>query len=179
MSDFFQNRSIYLRALEPEDIDTLYKWENKTEFWSQGATMQPFSRYAIRQYVIDSVGGIFETKQLRMMIVDKESRESVGTIDLYDFDIHHKRAGIGILTYTPFQRRGYALEALECMEKYAFNHLKLNQIYAYISIENEPSKALFTKAGFANVATLKKWISLESGYSDVFVMQKINPNEQK
>lgn len=179
MSDFFENKSIYLRALEPEDIDTLYKWENRTDYWRQGATMQPFSRYAIRQYVIDAVGGIFETKQLRMMIIDKQNEEKVGTIDLYDFDIHHKRAGIGILIYPPFQRKGYATEAIECMERYAFKHLKMNQIFAYISIENQPSIALFNKAGFTNTATLKKWISLESGYFDVFLMQKINPIEQK
>lgn len=179
MNDFFHNKSIYLRALEPEDIDTLYKWENRTEYWRQGATMQPFSRYAIRQYVIDAVGGIFETKQLRMMIINKQNEEKVGTVDLYDFDIYHKRAGVGILIYSPFQRKGYAIEALECMEKYAFKHLNLSQIYAYVSTGNQPSIALFNKAGYTNTATLRKWISLETGYSDVFVMQKINPIEQK
>ncbi len=179
MSDFFENKFIYLRALEPEDIDTLYKWENRTDYWRYGATMQPFSRYAIRQYVIDAVGGIFETKQLRMMIINKQNEEKVGTIDLYDFDIHHKRAGIGILIYPPFQRNGYATEAIECMERYAFKSLRLNQIFAYITVENQPSIALFNKAGFVNTATIKKWILLESGYFDVFLMQKINPIGQK
>ena len=30
---YLENKKIKLRALEPEDLDFLYKWENDTKFW--------------------------------------------------------------------------------------------------------------------------------------------------
>lgn len=172
MEDFFINRDIVLRSLEPEDLDVLYKWENDTRLWQKGATISPFSRFAIRQYIVDATDDIYHTRQLRMMLEEKESRLPVGTIDIYDFDPLHRRAGIGILIDEDFQQKGYALQALQCAERYAFGHLLLHQIYAFIPETNQPSLALFAKAGFEQTAVLKEWLSVEKAFVDVIVMQK-------
>ena len=42
---------IRLRALEPEDVDVLYKWENDTNIWKVSNTVAPFSRYILRQFI--------------------------------------------------------------------------------------------------------------------------------
>ena len=41
-----ENETIRLRALEPEDLELLYRWENNPELWSLGNTMSPYSRYS-------------------------------------------------------------------------------------------------------------------------------------
>ncbi len=174
MSVFFQNKDIYLRALEPEDLDALYTWENDTRLWKNGAAIHPFSKFAIRQYLADSLQGIYQTKQLRLMIVEKGSDIPAGTIDLYDFDPLHRRAGIGILVDERFREKGYALQALACMEEYAFERLKLHQLYAFVPEQNAASVALFAKALYEKTGQLKNWLSAQNGFQDVAVMQKIH-----
>jgi RimJ/RimL family protein N-acetyltransferase len=62
----------------------------------------------------------FKTRQIRFMIdLCKDPGTPVGTIDLFDFDPHHMRAGIGILVASTTQRRrGYASDALNTLLSY-------------------------------------------------------------
>lgn len=174
-NDYFHNKDIYLRALEPEDMEVLYKWENDTRIWSKGGgSIAPYSKFAIRQYIANAMQEIYEIKQLRMMVIDKTTDEAVGTVDLYDFDALNKRAGIGILIDEEHQRRGYALQGLECIERYAFTHLQLHQLYAYIASHNKASIALFEKANYINTATLRDWLVSNKSLTDVVVMQRFD-----
>ncbi len=174
MRDFFVRDALFLRPLEPEDLDLLYQWENDTRLWKNGSTLTPFSRFTLRQYLADARQDIYQVRQLRMMIVEKESNKAAGTIDLYDFDPLNGKAGVGILVDEFFRKKGYALQALSCMEDYAFNHLKLRQLYAFVPAGNIPSRFLFEKAGYEKTAVLRDWISLNRSFTDVMVMQKIN-----
>ena len=37
MSKLLENKTIQLRAIEPEDLEVLYKWENDTDVWKYGS----------------------------------------------------------------------------------------------------------------------------------------------
>lgn len=174
MSDFFTHADVYLRPLEPEDLDVLYRWENDTRLWNIGATVSPFSRFTLKKYLVDATDDIYITKQLRMMIVEKGSDLPVGTLDLYEFDVFNSRAGIGVLVDEEFRGRGYATQAVECIENYAFGHLNLRQLYVHIPETNGASLKLFSDAGYMQTAKLKEWLSVNRGYADVVVMQKFN-----
>ena len=43
---------IRLRAVEPEDIEAIYRWENDHEVWQYSAAHTPFSRHQLTQYVM-------------------------------------------------------------------------------------------------------------------------------
>lgn len=166
-----ENENIRLRALEPEDLEFLYKWENDTSLWEYGNTLTPFSKYVLHQYLENAALDIYEARQIRMIIEDKATKQPAGTIDLYDFEPYHNRAGIGILVDESFQLRSYATQALDLMKDYAFKFLKMNHIYAFIPALNVPSLRLFRKCGFAESGLLKKWNKTTDGREDVFVYQ--------
>lgn len=168
-----ENETIRLRALEPEDLELLYRWENNPELWSLGNTMSPYSRYILKEYIRESHRDIFEVKQLRLMIELCSTGAAIGTVDLYDFEPHHRRAGVGILIDPLYQRNGFAAQAMCVLMDYAFKYLKLYQLYVHIPIGNEASKALFTRCGFVISGILKDWVMTENGYSDVLIMQKV------
>jgi len=170
---YLENDLIRLRALEPEDLDILYQWENDADLWGVGATIAPFSKFALKGYIADSRLDIFQSKQLRLMIVWQANNEPIGTIDLYDFDPMNLRAGIGILIDAAYRGRQIGLQVLELIKDYAFNFLSLKQLYAYIPKQNESSLKLFAKAGYSNTACLKEWIKTGEGFDDVYVMQLI------
>ena len=169
-----ENKFIKLRALEPEDLDILYKWENDADLWKYGATVAPYSKFALKEYIAGSQLDIFQSKQLRLMIVWKENNEQAGTIDMYDFDLINLRAGIGILIDTAYRRKQIGLQALELIKEYAFDFLFLKQLYAHIPKRNEISLRLFSKAGYSNTVCLKEWNKTSEGFDDVYVMQLIN-----
>lgn len=169
-----ENEVIRLRALEPEDLELLYHWENNPEWWSMGSTLSPYSHYALKKYIAESHRDIFDLKQLRLMVELRSTGAAVGLVDLYDFDPHYRRAGVGILIDPLYQRNGLAKEALNLMADYAFSFLRMHQLYAHIPVMNDPSKALFTHCGFTVTGILTDWVLTDKAYSDVLVMQRIN-----
>ena len=42
---------VRLRALEPEDLDILYRYENDSSLWEVGTTIAPFSRKQLYDYI--------------------------------------------------------------------------------------------------------------------------------
>ncbi|MDR2085735.1 MAG: GNAT family N-acetyltransferase [Dysgonamonadaceae bacterium] len=172
----FENNNIILRALEPEDLDILYRWENDSTLWRNGITLTPYSKFALRDYLSNSTMDIFQTRQLRLMIEEKKSGNSIGTIDLYDFDPMNLRAGIGILVDAAYRRQGFGFQALQLMTEYAFRFLLLKQLYAYVPQRNKASYTLFNKSGYKESGLLLSWIKTEAGFIDVYLMQLIAAN---
>lgn len=164
---------ISLRALEPEDINLLYQWENSIEIWEVSNTKTPYSKYILTQYLKESAKDIYETKQLRL-IIQNENLNPVGAVDLFDFEPYHLRAGVGILIHNKNdQNQGFATDALEALSNYTLNILGLQQIYANISADNISSLKLFEKSGFIKVGNKKNWLKTKHGWKDEILMQKI------
>ena len=175
MRTFLQNEQLRLRSPEPEDLEFLYRCENDTSLWQYGSTLSPFSKYALHQYISQAEQNIFVSRQLRFMIDSKKDDCVVGTIDLYDFDPYHNRAGVGILIDKAYQRRGYATQALKLLIEFAFGFLHIHQLYAYIPTENTDSLALFGKLGFEQSGVLKDRNMGLDKYKDIAVFQLIAP----
>ena len=164
---------IRFRALEPEDIDLLFEWENETEIWEISNTSEPFSKYILAKYIKDSHRDIYESKQIRLIIETTDSHP-VGAIDLFDFDPFHFRAGVGILIHNPADRKlGYASDALELLCRYASEYLRLHQLYANITEDNIASIHLFKKVGFELVGVKKDWRRTLNGWKNELLFQKI------
>ncbi|MCK9414279.1 MAG: GNAT family N-acetyltransferase [Prolixibacteraceae bacterium] len=171
MKPFLKDDLITLRALEPEDIDLLYEWENSEDNWTVSQTISPFSKHVLALYIKDSDKDIYAAKQLRLMISPNVGK-SVGAIDLFDFDPINQRVGIGILIHNKKDRsKGYATSALNLMVRYCFEKLGIHQIYANILTGNEASLKLFSKAGFQLTGTKKEWIRDEGIWKDEHLMQ--------
>lgn len=170
-----ENDCIKLRAVEPEDIDFLYRCENDTDLWRYGTTMVPYSRFAIRQYISESQNDIFTDRQLRLMIVRKDTGAVVGTIDLFDFDPFHQRAAVGIgIVESANRQQGFATQSLQLLVEYSFDFLHLHQLYCSVATDNEPSLRLFESAGFVRCGLRKEWIKTADGYADVVELQLVN-----
>lgn len=164
---------IVLRALEPEDLAFLYAIENNESFWEVSHTQTPFSKYILKQYLQNSYQDIFEAKQLRLIIVAKETNQKIGMIDVFDFNPQHLRAGIGILIHPNFQYKGFATEALSILINYCFSTLNLHQLYANITSDNLKSISLFTKNKFQKIGVKKDWIFTNGKFKDEVLFQLI------
>ncbi|AWG23731.1 GNAT family N-acetyltransferase [Flavobacterium kingsejongi] len=172
-----QGKTIYLRALEPEDLEFVYAIENDEAVWEVSNTQTPYSRFLIKQYLENAQQDIYEARQLRLAICENNSFKAIGLIDLFEYDPRNQRAGIGIVIQKGEDRnQGIGSQALGLLVQYAFSHLNLHQLFANISSENEISIKLFTNFGFEKIGIKKQWNRVATGYTDEILYQLININ---
>jgi diamine N-acetyltransferase len=167
-------KHISLRALEPEDLDFLYRIENDSQFWEVSHTQTPFSKYVLKRYLENSHQDIYESKQLRLMIISNQNGQQIGMIDLFDFNPQHRRAGVGILVDTNLQGKGHASDALKTLIQYCFSTLNLHQLFANISADNAKSIQLFENSGFLLVGEKKDWLLVNGAYKNELIFQLIH-----
>ena len=166
--------NIYLRALEPEDLDFVYAIENNESVWEVSNTQTPYSRFLIKQYLENAHQDIYEAKQLRLAICLNDSQKAIGLIDLFDFDPKNSRAGVGLVIADLASRnKGIGSEALELVINYSFQQLQLHQLYANIGSDNEISLQLFTKFGFQKIGIKKDWNKVQNYFKDELLFQLI------
>ena len=173
-----KSENLQLRALEPADVDILYQWENDTSIWHLSNTLTPFSRFAMEQYVLNAGDDIFTAKQVRLMIDNHQADpvRTIGCIDLFDFDPINLRAGVGIMIIEKERGQGYASEALDLILDYAFNFLRLHQLYSNVTAANTASLELFKKKQFSIIGVKKEWLRTDDTWSDEYILQLINKN---
>ncbi len=172
--NFLTGTHIILRAVEPNDLESLYRWENDVTLWKYGSTIAPLSRHLLAQYIENYTADIARDGQLRLMIVERKSSKAVGTIDCFDYDPTNRKAGVGLLIDPAYQHRGLGREALDTFVAYAFQFLQLHQLYAHVPLCNTPSRQLFKACGFQKSGQLHDWVHLPQGYDDALIFQKIN-----
>lgn len=161
---------INLRAMEPEDLDTLYAIENDTSVWSAGTTNVPYSRYILHEYIANATGDIYTDRQVRLMI-ENDKTCVVGIVDIVNFDPSHQRAEVGIVIKSNCRSNGYATAAIAAVTSYSLNVLHLHQLFAIVAANNSLSLKLFKKSGFRQTAILADWLFDGQDYHDALLMQ--------
>ena len=171
---FLHGKKVFLRALEPSDVELLYQWENDPEIWKISQTLTPFSKYTLKQFIDSAQEDIFKVKQVRFMVNLIHTKQTIGILDVFDIDFLNSRAGIGILIDKNHRNQELGTEAVQLATNYLFNTLHLHQIYCNIESNNLVSLKLFQKYGFSIIGTKKDWKKTETGFEDVILLQQIN-----
>lgn len=165
MMQLLQNNRVSLRAMEPEDLELLYTIETQRCEWNTGTCGIPYSRYALKEFLLEQTSDIFKSHQLRL-VIDDEFGKSVGMVDLYDFEPLSRRAEVGIALLKGKEGKGYGRKALALLIDYVKNTLQMHQLYAYVDKDNQISKSLFTSLGFKPIAEFTDWTYSEGHYRD-------------
>ena len=148
---------IYLRAIEPEDAAKVLIWENNPENWRVSGTEAPYSMHGILDY-INSIHNFRQSGEMRLMICLSDTNEAVGTLDLFEANFKHGRAGIGILIAEEKERnKGFARESLEILIEYCKFMFDFHNLTANVLEDNISSIHLFESVGFELVGTRKEW----------------------
>ena len=169
MNDYPQ---VHLRAIEPEDLDLLYRIENDQTLWHLGTSNVPYSRYSLHDYVATSSDDIYVDRQVRM-IVENDASETVGIADVVNFDPANRRAEVGLIVMEAFRQQGYGSSVLSEIARYALGVLHLHQVYAFVDCRNEASLNLFRKMGYQESSVIADWLYDGCEYRDAVLMQLV------
>ncbi len=139
---------IFLRELQPADAGVMSKWENDTDNWKVSGTIKPFTLNEIETFV-NKKQDLELNEQIRFVICLKDSKDPIGTLDLFEFDAVKKSVGIGVLlAEKAYRKKGFATEAVNLIVDYCRNELKLVNLFCNIQKDNATSIRLFEKNGF-------------------------------
>lgn len=163
---------ISLRALEPSDIDLLLRIENDDRYWKYANRTEPYSRDLLQKYIEQQKQDIFQVKQKRFAI-SIENKDTLGFIDIFDFEPMHRRAGVGIFILDKYRGIGIGRKSVTLLGEYAKTHLNLNCIYANIAKENTTSINLFESCGYKKIGLKKEWNYYENSFHGEYLYQKI------
>lgn len=161
---------VRLRAMEPEDLDALYRIENDRDVWDVGENNVPYSRYILHDYIANASADIYADKQVRM-VVENEKGQLVGVADVVNFCPSHARAEVSIVICREHRKKGYARTAIRQIMEYALRTLHLHQLYAVVREDNMPSLNLFSSLGFKSKMVLDDWLFDGKDYHNAVVMQ--------
>mgnify|MGYP003303429864 FL=1 len=168
----YQNDFVSIRALEPVDLDFLFDTENDTKLWKYSNRFHPYSKSLLNSYIANADKDIFETRQIKFTITNKQ-KHAIGFIELFDFEPLHHRAAIGLTISASNRGRGYGNASLELIETYAKESLPLHQLYAAIAAENQYSIQLFESQKFFLVGKKKDWNFYDLQFHEELIYQKI------
>ena len=163
-------KKINLRALEMEDLEFLYEVENDRSLWGVGCTNVPYSHQTLIDYITSSSADIYADKQVRFIIED-EQRQTIGMVDLVNFDPRHLRAELGVVIRREARGKGYAQEAVRQILVYSKQILHLHQVYAVVSVKNEKAAKMLEATGFKSGKMLKDWLFEGEKYENAYLFQ--------
>ena len=164
-----ENKQLRLRAVEPSDIDFLYRIENIPAVWSVSFGDAPVSRQMLWDYVNSYSADIYTDRQLRL-IIDVDGTP-VGTVDITDFNPRHRRAMLGIAVDPAHQRKGYARAALNEAITRCRLTFGMHQLSVMVPRDNTASMNLFESLGFTTSGCLRSWLRRGQSYIDVILLQ--------
>lgn len=164
--------NITFRAIEPEDVGVLESIENDRTQWNLAEQIAPVSTELLREYAANYDADPFRSGQLRL-VVTNDRGDVVGLADLYEIDVIHQRAMVGIYILPDYRHRGYSLESLKKLEVYTANVLGLRQLAARVVSDNRVSIRLFRRAGYRKAGTLRDWYRRGHTFVDVHIFQRI------
>ena len=164
--------SVSLRAPEPADLDFLYLLENDGDARESTLCGTPVSRQQLWQYVYDYDGDIAAARQLRLVVCDDSGRR-VGAVDIYDYNHRDRRAYVGVAIAPACRRMGYGAAAVDALCAFAADVLGMHQLAAVVTVDNVPSRRLFTSCGFKPCGRLRSWRRRGASYADAIVLQRL------
>ena len=145
---------IQVRSPEPDDLDFLYQIENDVENWAVSNTRSTYSKQQLLDLILSSHNP-YDAGQCRFMVTKAD--ETIGTVDLFDFDPFHGNGAVGIFIKEEYRQKGNALKALKRFLYLCKKSFGMNSVLAQIDMQNVGSLKLFESAGFEKIGELKNW----------------------
>ena len=109
------------------------------------------------------VGEYEKSYIFRWIVIEKESDEPIGTIDVVKLNERDSRAEIGYCYGKNWWEKGYATESLKAVINYLLNEVEIEMIVSEHLISNPASGRVMEKSGMKYICTMPKWMINKEG----------------
>jgi RimJ/RimL family protein N-acetyltransferase len=156
---------VYLRPLEPADIDLVHAWHEDAEF---AALMggRPMS-LAVRRARTERHQAEPRVDVINLMVCRLEDGRAVGRVDIFEIDPINGSAGFGIGIGAAGDRgHGYGRDAVQAVCDYVFGQLRLERLWLTTDADNTIAQHLYETVGFEREGIARHAYYQDGRYQD-------------
>lgn len=161
---------IAIREMISDDCIQVLEWENNPVYWVYGENDSPYQLDDMHQLIAD-LSDRNKAKQARFVMIELSSQQRVGIIDLYEINFELKQAFVGILVDEKYRNQGMATEALNLIEKVAFEW-SIHRLFAWIQMDNGKSMDLFQKLNYLKKSDEQTLQATNATYLNRYLFEK-------
>lgn len=170
---------VYLRALEPEDIERTLQWHNDAALYEfLGGAFRFVSRAVEEEWLkrkCGSAGG-----EVNLAICVTKTGRHIGNIYLRNIDWIARHAEMQIFIGDVSQRRhGHGASALRQLTCHAFRTMGLQRMYLYVLADNAAAVQVYEKCGFVVEGRMRRHAFKAGQFKDVLVMGLCAAGDEK
>lgn len=176
---FLEGKRIFMREVRLSDVnETYYRWMNDPEITQfLESRFVPNSMERLQEYVRNFTGN---KDNILLAIVLKENHRHIGNIKLGPINWVNRFGDVGIaIGEKDCWGKGYGIEAISLVSKYAFNTLNLHKLAAGCFKSNKGSVKMFQKSGFETEGIQRQHAFRNGKYEDVIYLGLINPKDHR
>ena len=96
----------------------------------------------------ESISNFMRRTGLRFLIFNKDTNDFIGTTGFQNIDWDVQKLEIGYWIDTRHAGKGYMVEAIDCLSRYAMEDLEMKRVEIRTEAENVKSRAIPEKLGF-------------------------------
>jgi RimJ/RimL family protein N-acetyltransferase len=161
---------VYLRALEPSDVDRTRKWHNDPGLYDLLVSPFRYVSHAAEGQWLHSKAAYSQT-EVQLAICLKEGDQHIGNINLTDIDWVSRHGCLGIfIGEAEHQSKGYGQQAVHLMLRHAFRDLGLNRVYLTVLDDNPRAIRVYEKCGFVIEGRLRQHAYKRGQFRDLILM---------
>jgi RimJ/RimL family protein N-acetyltransferase len=159
---------LFLRILEPDDLERVYKWHNDEHLYRDLIGTHRFvSRATVGKWLEQK--SAFSSTEINFAICLREDSKHIGNAYIRDIN-WTDRNGVGphlFIGDSEQRHKGYGKQAMNLILNYAFTTMGLNRLYGTIVGHNEASLRMCHSVGFVEEGKLRQHIYQDGQFKDV------------
>ena len=169
-------KKIYLRAPEPEDIDSdWYTWFSDPETTKYLADRNLPNTKEKQQLFLEQIKD--SNTRIVLIICNKENNEIIGVCNLSSISWIHRKADLALVIGNKAYKNGTtAIETMTLLLEIAFQKLNLRNLLTHRSSNNDLTKAIEKIFEFKQVGCLEDMNFIEGKYQDIIISQLKHEN---
>lgn len=167
--NFWQSKTIRLRAIEPSDAQTFNQWNLDSERGRMLDFLWPPTSSAFSQAWTDETSKRKPEGDNYHWLIETLDGVPVGSISTHDCSPHNGTFSYGIDIAEEHRGKGYAAEAIRLVAQYYFKERRYQKINVQIHADNPASIRLHEKLGFQLEGTLRRSVFTQGSFVDVYL----------
>jgi RimJ/RimL family protein N-acetyltransferase len=162
--------NVYLRALEPSDLDRMWKWHNDSGLYEMLVGAFRHVSHAAEEAWIRQKAAYSQT-EIQLAICLKEGDQHIGNINLRSIDWVSRHAQVGVfIGEEDHWSKGYGQQAMRLILRHAFNDLGLRRVHLIVLDDNDRAIRAYEKCGFIVEGRLRQHAYKQGKFRDLIFM---------
>ena len=172
-----ESTKIILRPIIKSDAPLFYKWRNEISYIELTQSIRFPKHEKLEEEWVDRSIKDTSNKNVVFVMVEKESNQPIGFIQLSAINWISRNCMFGIaITEPTFHGKGYAKEAMNLLFDYAFTKLNLLKISLEVIANNLNAIKLYENYGFELEGNLKQHYFWNDTFQDVLIYSLFKEN---